>query len=67
MKKRISKKLLGEIYSAGNDRTNIDFFHIYSEKAFFDFDTIRSMSFYVDSKKKQKTFFFDGNYDLKKK
>ena len=27
MRKRISKKVLGEIYSAGNDRTNTDFFH----------------------------------------
>ena len=41
MRKRISKKVLGEIYSAGNDRTNTDFFHIYSEKALFDFDTVK--------------------------
>ena len=66
MRKRISKKVLGEIYSAGNDRTNTDFFHIYSEKALFDFDTVRKMNLYVNSKKLNKIFFFDGNYDLKK-
>ena len=66
MRKRISKKVLGEIYSAGNDRTNTDFFHIYSEKALFDFDTVRKMNLYVNSKKLNKMFLFSGNYDLKK-
>ena len=66
MRKRIRKKVLGEIYSGGNDRTNTDFFHIYSEKALFDFDTVRKMNLYVNSKKLNKMFFFDGNYDLKK-
>ena len=59
MRKRISKKVLGEIYSAGNDRTNIDYIHIYSEKALFDFDTIRTISLYTNSKNKQNIFTID--------
>ena len=32
MRKKISKKIISELYSGGNDYVNNDYFHIYSEK-----------------------------------
>ena len=67
MKKKVSKKQLGIIYSSGGDRVNSDYFHIYSEKALFDYDIVRSMNLYAVSQNKKDIYDLSGGYNLKKK
>ena len=67
MKKKVSKKQLGIIYSSGGNHVNTDYFHIYSEKALFDYDTVRSMNLYAVSQNKKDIYNLSGGYNLKKK
>ena len=67
MKKKVSKKQLGIIYSSGGDHVNSDYFHIYSEKALFDYDIVRSMNLYAVSQNKKDIYDLSGGYNLKKK
>ena len=66
MRKKISKKIISELYSGGNDYVNNDYFHIYSEKALFDYDTIKLMNKHVVLMEKKRSIGFKPDYDLKK-